>query len=65
MWCMVVVAFADLDVAFPSRMKLFVLISNSKEEHTIFAIRVKAAAEGDSCHLHQENVKVLNCTYLS
>ena len=30
MWCMVVVAFADLDVAFPSRMKLFVLISNSK-----------------------------------
>ena len=46
MWCMVVVAFADLDVAFPSRMKLFVLISNSKEEHTIFAIQVKAAVEG-------------------
>ena len=45
MWCMVIVAFADLDVAFSSRMKLFVLISNSKEEHTIYAVE-KACDEG-------------------
>ena len=59
MWCMVVVAFADLDVAFPSCTKLFVLISNSKEEHTIFAIQVKAAVEGDGCHLWTRSIEPL------